>query len=264
MQSSSVSQTISLINRDSGFSDNQMAYRLALMMEKYPPSPQIQSIPTLDITERENLIDEVRNTLSVSQNAQTTEDYRRTLKEKYLKEYAQKFGLNKPEQTPDMDNSTRVANLIAEKKKTFLQEILQSKERKLPLVNNQTSIPKESENHEAAKKSLIPALMNILVTKGQDTIGGRIYEGISYRLNLLMREGMQRLVVWRKSDNQPAFSAYKVDGKKEYKILHNNLSPEETQKLINFDMRVQQQQQQLPLPPQQQQNDRSPDAPELE
>lgn len=104
--------------------------------------------------------------------------------------------------------------------------------------------------------------MNILMTKGQDTIGGRIYEGISYRLNLMMREGMQRLTVWRKSDNQTAFSAYKVDSKEEYNVVHNNLSPQETQKLINFDMRQQQQQQKSP--PQQQQNDHSSDGPELE
>ncbi|ABA24740.1 conserved hypothetical protein (plasmid) [Trichormus variabilis ATCC 29413] len=263
MQSNLVSETITTINRDSGLSQNQMAYRLALMMERYPPS-SIQSTPALDPTERSNIMAEMKNTLSLSHNARSNEDYRQSLKEKYLKEYAQKFGLNKPEQIPNMDNSTRVKNLIAEKKKTFLQEILQSKERKLPLVNNQTFTPKDNENHEEAKKSLIPALMNILVTKGQDTVGGRIYEGISYRLNLMMREGMQRLVIWRKSDNQSAFSAYKVDAKEEYKILHNNLSPEETQKLINFDMRVQQQQQQLPSPPQQQQNDRSPDGPELE
>ncbi|MCL6755204.1 hypothetical protein KBT16_31225 [Nostoc sp. CCCryo 231-06] len=259
MQSSSVAQTITIINRNSGFSDNQMAYRLALMMEKYPPlSQSIHSTPALDTTGRENLIHQMRNTLSVSQNAQTTEEYRRSLKQKYYQEYVQKFGLSQTEQIPDMDNSTRVENLIAERKKTFLEQILQSQGRKLPLVDYQTSKPKESENHEAAKKSLIPALMNILMTKGQDTVSGRIYEGISYRLNLLMREGMQRLTVWRKSDNQSAFSAYKVDGKEEYNIINNHLSPQETQKLINFDIRQQQEQQQP------QQNERSPDGPELD
>ncbi|MEJ1934416.1 hypothetical protein WDZ92_29830 [Nostoc sp. NIES-2111] len=258
MQSSSVSETITTINRESGLSDNQLAYRLALWMEKYPPSPSIT--PALETTERESIMAEMRNTLSLSHNAQSTEDYRQSLKEKYLKEYTQKFGLAQAEKTP-LDNSTRVENLIAERKKTFLQQILQSKERKLPFVDHQTSIPKENENHEEAKKSLIPALMNILVTKGQDTIGGRIYEGISYRLNLMMREGMQRLVVWRKSDNQSAFSAYKVDGKEEYNVIHNNLSQQETQKLINFDIRQKQQQK---SPPQQQQNDHSPDGPELE
>ncbi|WP_341531727.1 hypothetical protein WKK05_39110 (plasmid) [Nostoc sp. UHCC 0302] len=260
MQSSSVAQTITLINRNSGFSDNQMAYRLALIMEKFPPSPSIT--PALDPTERENLISEMRNTLSVSQNAQTTESYRRSLKEKYLKEYTQKLGLGQIEQTTDIDNSTRVENLIAERKKTFLQEILQSQGRKLPLVEHHLPSPKETENNEVVKKSLIPALMNIIVTKGQDTIGGRIYEGISYRLNLLMREGMQRLTVWRKSDNQSAFSAYKTDSSEEYKVIHNHLSIEETQKLINFDIRQQQPPPQPP--PQQKQNEQSPDGPELD
>ncbi|MDZ8066217.1 MAG: hypothetical protein RMY64_11350 [Nostoc sp. DedQUE08] len=260
MQSSSVAETITIINRNSGFSDNQLAYRLALMMEKHPPSPSIT--PALDPTQRENIIGEVRNTLSVSRNAQSTEDYRQSLKEKYYQEYAQKFGLNKSEETPDTDNSTRVEDLINEKKKTFLQQILETKGRKLPFVDSQQSKSVETENNQVIKKSLIPALMNIIVTKGQDTIGGRVYEGMAYQLNLLMREGMQRLTVWRKSDNQSAFSAYKVDDKEEYKVIHNHLSPQETQKLINFDIRVQQQQQQRP--PQQQQNERSPDGPELD
>lgn len=129
-----VSSSITTINRDSGLSDNQLAYRLALMMEKYPPSPSITPTPALDTTERESIMAEMRNTLSLTQNAQSAEDYRQSLKEKYLKEYAQKFGLNKSEQTTDISKSTRVENLIAQKKKTFLQEILQSKERKLPLL----------------------------------------------------------------------------------------------------------------------------------
>ncbi|MBD2525585.1 hypothetical protein [Nostoc sp. FACHB-133] len=258
MQSSSVAETITIINRNSGFSDNQMAYRLALMMEKHPPSPSIT--PALEPTQRENLIGEVRNTLDLSRNAQTTEDYRQSLKEKYYQEYAQKFGLNKSEETPDINNSTRVEDLINEKKKTFSQQILETKGRKLPFVDSQQSKSVETENNEVAKKSLIPALMNIIVTKGQDTIGGRVYEGMAYQLNLLMREGMQRLTVWRKSDNQSAFSAYKVDTNEEYKVIHNHLSPQETQKLINFDIRVQQQQ----PPPQQQQNERSSDGPELD
>lgn len=258
MQSSSVAQTITIINRNSGFSDNQMAYRLALMMEKHPPSPSIT--PALDPTQRKNIISDVRNTLSVSQNAQTTEEYRLELKQKYYQEYAQKFSLNKSEETPDIDNSTRVEDLIDEKKKTFLQQILKTKGRKLPFVDSQQSKSVETENNEVVKKSLIPALMNIIVTKGQDTIGGRVYEGMAYQLNLLMREGMQRLTVWRKSDNQSAFSAYKAGVSEEYKVIQNNLSPQETQKLIEFDQK-QRQQQQLP---QQQQNEQSPDGPELD
>ncbi|MHC0067384.1 hypothetical protein ACWATR_31480 [Nostoc sp. UIC 10890] len=256
MQSNSVAETITIINRNSGFSDNQMVYRLALMMEKHPPSPSIT--PALEPTQRENIIGEVRNTLSLTQNAQSTEEYRRSLKQKYYQEYAQKFGLGQTEQIPDMENSTRVEDLINEKKKTFLQQILETKGRKLPFVDSQQSKSVESENDEVAKKSLIPALMNIIVTKGQDIIGGRVYEGMAYQLNLLMREGMQRLTIWRKSDNQSAFSAYKVEEEEEYKVIHNHLSPQEIQKLINFDIRVQQQQ------PPPQQNERSPDGPELD
>lgn len=259
MQSSSVVETISSINRNSGYSNNQLAYRLALMMEKFPPS-SIQSTPVLDTQERSHIIDQMRNTLSISQNAQSTEDYRQALKDKYLKEYSQKFGLSqgeKGEQTPSISNSTRVENLIAEKKKTFLQQMLQSK-RKLHEVDSQQPTPVESEQNEAAKKSLIPALMNILMTKGQDTVAGRVYEGISYRLNLLMREGIQRLSVWRKSDNQTAFSAYKVDGKEEYNVIQNNLSPEETQKLINFEKIQRQQSQSQPQPEQQQEHRQIP------
>jgi hypothetical protein len=256
MQSSSVAETITTINRNSGFSDNQMAYRLALMMEKYPLSQSIHSISALDPTQRENIIGEVRNTLSVSQNAQSTEDYRLSLKQKYYQEYAQKLGLGQADTIED--NSARVENLVNERKKTFLDQILQSQERKLPLVEHQKLSPNETENNQVIKKSLIPALMNIIVTKGQDTIGGRVYEGMAYQLNLLMREGMQRLTVWRKSDNQSAFSAYKVGEEEEYKVIYNHLSPQEIQKLINFDIRVQQQQQQPP------QKEQSPDGPELD
>lgn len=256
MQSSSVAETITIINRNSGFSDNQLAYRLALMMEKYPLSQSIHSTSALDSTERENIIHQMRNTLDLSQNAQTTEEYRLSLKQKYYQEYAQKLGLGQADTIED--NSARVENLVNERKKTFLDQILQSQGRKLPLVEHQKLSPNETENNQVVKKSLIPALMNIIVTKGQDTIGGRVYEGMAYQLNLLMREGMQRLTVWRKSDNQSAFSAYKVDAKEEYKVIHNHLSAQETQKLINFDIRVQQQQ------PPQQQNERSPDGPELD
>jgi uncharacterized protein YdiU (UPF0061 family) len=258
MQSNSVSQTISLINRDSSLSDNQLAYRLALMMEKYPhtPSQSIQSTPALNTTEQENIISEMRTTLSLTQNVQSTEDYRRSLKNKYLKEYTQKLGLSQAD-TPE-HNSSRVENLINEKKNTFLQQMLDEEGALLPLVDSQQPTPKESENNEVVKKSLIPALMNIVMTKGHNTNGGRIYEGIAYRLQLLMREGMQRLTVWRKSDNQSAFSAYKTDSNEEYKVIHNNLSLQETQKLIDFDIRQQQQQ------PQQQQNERSPDGLELD
>ncbi|MBD2504999.1 hypothetical protein [Anabaena azotica] len=258
-----VTETITTINRDSGLSHNQMAYRLALMMEKYPPQASIQPNPVLDTKERDNIITEMRNTLSLSQNAQTTEEYRRSLKDKYLQEYRQKFSLVQAEKTP-LNNSTRVDKLVAERKKTFLEKMLQSKGRNLPLVNRQQPTPVESEQNQTAKKSLIPALMNIIVTRGIDTNDGRVYEGNFYRLHLLMRQGMQRLNVWRKSDNQSAFSAYKVDGKEEYKVIHNNLSPQETQKLINFNIKQREQQSQPQPQPQPEQNNQSLDGPEMD
>lgn len=72
---------------------------------------------------------------------------------------------------------------------------------------------------------------------------------------------MQRITVWRKSDNQSAFSAYKVDGKEEYNVIHNNLSPQETQRFINFEQKHQdEQKQQLSPPPP---NLQSEDEPEI-
>lgn len=262
MSSSSLTETITNINRDSGLSHNQMAYRLALMMEKFPPS-SIQATPVLDSTARANIISEMRNTLSLSHNAQTTEEYRRSLKDKYLQEYRQKFGLGQA-QTPLANNSTRVNNLIDERKKTFLRQMLQSKGRKLHEVDSPQPT-KESENHEVAKKSLIPALMKIIVTRGQDTTDGRVYDGKAYRLQLLMQQGMQLLSVWRKNSNQSAFTAQKDDNSVDYKVTHNDLSNEETDKLINFDQKQRQQEQSPPQSqPQPEQNNPSLDGPEMD
>ncbi|MBD2505530.1 hypothetical protein [Anabaena azotica] len=261
MSSSLVSETITTINRDSGLSHNQMAYRLALMMEKFPPS-SIQSTPVLDSAKRDNIISEMRNTLSLSHNAQTTEEYRRSLKDKYLQEYRQKFGLTQTEKTP-LNNSTRVENLVNERKKTFLQQMLQSKGRKLHEVDSQQPT-KESQNHEVVKKSLIPALMKIIVTRGIDTTDGRVYDGKAYRLQLLMQQGMQLLSVWRKNSNQSAFTAQKDDNSVDYKVTHNDLSNEETDKLINFDQKQRQQEQSQPPQSQPQQQQTSPDGPEMD
>jgi len=241
--SSSVAETINIINRDSGLSDNQLAYRLALMMEKFPPS-SIQTTPVLDTKERETIMGEMRNILSLSQKRESTEDYRLSLKEKYLKEYTEKYGLNKGGQTPEISNSQRIEDLIANRKKTFLQEILQSKGRKLPNVNRPVATS-ESNNPSVAKKSLIPALMNIIDTRGQETNDGRVYEGKFYKLQLLIQQGMQLLSVWRNNSNQSAFTAQKADSSLDYQVTHNDLSSEETDKLINFDQKQRQQERQL-------------------
>lgn len=192
--SNSLQETVSTINRDSGISNNMMAYRLALIMEKH--SSQLQSTTTLDASERENLQGELRTALS--QKAQSTEDYRQNLKQKYYTEYLEKFGVTQQSSVaPQQDNSTRVENLIADKKKTFLQQIFESGEQKLPLGQRVKTpdivpevIPKENNVSpvidELAEKSLIKAVMRTVMTMGKDTEQGRIYEGIAYRLQLFI------------------------------------------------------------------------------
>lgn len=244
--SNSVVETLSIINRETGLSDNIMAYRLALIMEKN--SSVIQPTTTLDPTERENFQSELKTTLSLSKNTQTTEDYRQALKNKYYEEYLQKFGVNKQAQAPlPEQNNSRIENLIAQKKKTFLQQIFESKQRNLPLApqQNQKISPQpegRSENNavspvgdEITIKSLIPAIMKTVVTMGKDTNTGRIYEGIAYRLQLWMKEGMQLVSVKRKNGTpENAFTAYKEDDSTQFKTGENNLTDEEAQRIINF------------------------------
>jgi hypothetical protein len=242
--STSVMEIISTVNRGSGLSNNMMAYRLALIMEKNPP--EVQSTSTLDTSERESIQADLRT--SLSKNTQNIEDYRQNLQKKYYTEYLNKFAANQQQSTaPQQDNSTRVENLIAEKKKIFLQQIFESGKQKLPLgqrVNSPEKVPEviQPDNNvspvqdEVIKKSLIPAVMKTVVTMGKDTENqGRIYEGIVYRLQLLMKEGMQLVSVKRKSGKpEEAFTAYKDDSN-EFKITQNNLSEEETNRLIAFD-----------------------------
>lgn len=249
--SNSLQETVSNINRDSGISNNMMAYRLALFLEKHPPS--LQSTTTLDASERENLQSELRTTLS--QNLQNIENYRQNLKQKYYTEYLEKFAVTQQSSvTSQLDNSARVENLIAQKKNTFLQQIFESGVQKLPLgqrvskekreqealSKEENNINKSKENNvlpaiDIAEKSLIKAVMRTVMTMGKDTEQGRIYEGIAYRLQLFIKEGMQLLSVHRKTGNpETAFTAYKDDSN-EFKITQNNLSHTETNRLIAFD-----------------------------
>lgn len=250
--SNSLQETVSTINRDSGISNNMMAYRLALIMEKH--SSQLQSITTLDASERENLQGEMKTVLS--QNAQSTEDYRQNLRQKYYTEYLNKFAVTQQSSiTSQPDNSARVENLIAQKKNTFLQQIFESGVQKLPLgqrvskdereqealSKEENNINKSRENNvspaidKIAEKSLIKAVMRTVMTMGKDTEQGRIYEGIAYRLQLFIKEGMQLLSVHRKTGNpETAFTAYKDDSN-EFQITQNNLSHLETNRLIAFD-----------------------------
>ncbi|WP_375511930.1 hypothetical protein [uncultured Nostoc sp.] len=247
----SLQETVSNINRDSGISNNMMAYRLALFLEKHPPS--LQSTTTLDASERENLQSELRTTLS--QNLQNIENYRQNLKQKYYTEYLNKFAVTQQSSVASQpDNSARVENLIAQKKNTFLQQIFELGVQKLPLgqrvskdEREQEALSKEEDNInksrennvspaiDIAEKSLIKAVMRTVMTMGKDTEQGRIYEGIAYRLQLFIKEGMQLLSVHRKTGNpKTAFTAYKDDSN-EFKITQNNLSHTETNRLIAFD-----------------------------
>lgn len=249
--SHSLQETVSNINRDSGISNNMMAYRLALIMEKH--SSHLQSTTTLDVYERENLQGELRTALS--QNAQNIEDYRQNIKQKYYTEYLNKFAVTQQSSiTSQPDNSARVENLIAQKKNTFLKQIFELGVQKLPLGQRvskeereqqtgskaQNNINKSRENNVSsainiAEKSLIKAVMRTVMTMGKDTEQGRIYEGIAYRLQLFIKEGMQLLSVHRKTGNpETAFTAYKDDSN-EFQITQNNLSYAETNRLIAFD-----------------------------
>ncbi|MBW4456336.1 MAG: hypothetical protein KME55_28590 [Nostoc indistinguendum CM1-VF10] len=249
--SNSLQETVSNINRDSGISNNMMAYRLALFLEKHPPS--LQSTTTLDASERENLQSELRTTLS--QNLQNIENYRQNLKQKYYTEYLEKFAVTQQSSvTSQPDNSRRVENLIAQKKNTFLLQVFESGVQKLPLGQRvskeereqrtgseaQNNINQLRENNvspgiDIAEESLIKAVMRTVMTMGKDTEQGRIYEGIAYRLQLFIKEGMQLLSVYRKTGNpKTAFTAYKDDSN-EFKITQNNLSHTETNRLIAFD-----------------------------
>lgn len=249
--SNSLQETVSNINCDSGISNNMMAYRLALFLEKHPPL--LQSTTTLDASERENLQSELRTTLS--QNLQNIENYRQNLKQKYYTEYLDKFAVTQQSSvTSQPDNSARVENLITQKKNTFLQQIFESGVQKLPLGQRvskeereqqtgskaQKNINKFRENNVSpainiAEKSLIKAVMRTVMTMGKDTEQGRIYEGIAYRLQLFIKEGMQLLSVHRKTGNpETAFTAYKDDSN-EFQITQNNLSYSETNRLIAFD-----------------------------
>lgn len=249
--SNSLQETVSNINRNSGISNNMMAYRLALFLEKHPPS--LQSTTTLDASERENLQSELRTALS--QNSQNVENYRQNLKQKYYTEYLNKFAVTQQSSVASQpDNSARVENLIAQKKNTFLQQIFELGVQKLPLgqrvskdereqealSKEENNINKSRENNvspaiDIAEKSLIKAVMRTVMTMGKDTEQGRIYEGIAYRLQLFIKEGMQLLSVHRKTGNpETAFTAYKDDSN-EFQITQNNLSYSETNRLIAFD-----------------------------
>ncbi|WP_414529380.1 hypothetical protein [Nodularia chucula] len=233
-------ETINSINRVRGVSNNMMAYRLSLIMQQAkenatPLATENQALPQ----ERQ---EELTQLLSKSPATQNLEDFRQKLKDRYYSEYLSKFEARLGVESRKQDTPTRVERLIAEKKSQFLQ-MQKSKLEEKP-DHNQSKASREinsrlPEQSEATNKLLIPAMMGLVVAKGQNTDERtRIYEGVRYKLQLLMKEGKQFLSINRK-DRKPekAFSAYKNDNDKysQFNILENNLSEQETQGIIEFN-----------------------------
>ncbi|GAX38818.1 hypothetical protein [Nodularia sp. NIES-3585] len=235
----SVIETINSINRVRGVSNNMMAYRLSLVMQQAkenstPLATENQALPQ----ERQ---EELTKLLSKSPTT-NLEDFRQNLKDRYYSEYLAKFSSLlgvESEKQDTQDTPTRVERLIAEKKSHFLQ-MQQSKLEEKPDHNKSKASPEIGslpEQSEATKKLLIPAMMGLVVAKGQNTDERtRIYEGVRYKLQLLMKEGKQFLSINRK-DRKPekAFSAYKNDKDSQFKILENNLTEQETHGIIEFN-----------------------------
>lgn len=240
----SVIETINSINSGS-ISNNMMAYKLSLIMQKAKDQPVLAE----DNQTPQEPQQELTKLLSKSNPAHNIEEFRRKLKDKYYAEYLTKFESKLNAQSPqEQDTSTRIERLIAEKKSQFLPlqqsklEALFEQPEQPPTPSTATpEIPSTQYTHspekdETAKKFLIPAIMGIIVAQGQtaDDDKSRIYEGVKYRLQLLIKEGMQFLSIHRQDKNPgKAFSAYK-DGNNEFRILENNLTTHETQDLIHL------------------------------
>lgn len=230
-------ETINSINRVRGISNNMMAYRLSKIMQQAPKStPLITENQTL----RQERQEELSKLLSKSSTNQNLEDFRQNLKNRYYSEYLSKFEAKLGVESQKKDTPTRVERLIAEKKSQFLQ-MQESKLEEKPDHNQSQAIPEIDsslpEQSQVTNKLLIPAMMGLVVAKGQNTDERtRLYEGVRYKLQLLMKEGMQFLSINRK-DRKPekAFSAYKNDQDSQFNILENNLTDEETQGIIELN-----------------------------
>ncbi|MBD2303267.1 hypothetical protein H6G80_30120 [Nostoc sp. FACHB-87] len=234
-----VIETISTVNRDSGFSNNIMAYRLGLIMESNPPTPSLVNEPQHQ-RDRLQIQDELRTTLT--QKSQQTEAYKQNLKNKYYQDYLQKFGVTQQSNVAESNTSNRVDKLIEIRKQSYVQRFLNAgrKQYKSTVKQQPQEPPKiQTAETETVKTSLISAAINTVITKGKDTEQGRVYDGIIYRLQLLAQEGMQRINIIRKQGKQGlAFSAHKDDGN-EFNVTLDKLSLEEKNRLIAFDRQVQ-------------------------
>lgn len=248
METTSVIDTISTLNSSTGISNNMMAYRLSLIMEYAKQNP-IESTNTPE--KREDTQEELGKLLST--DTPSIEEYRQSLKNQFLLEYLNKFGVDKAESETKAETKaqtqsptpTRVENLIAQKKEQFLNQMLEAQKPNTSWLQretnniskvNETSSDNELDNSPSAPNDLIPAVMGTVIAKGEDTKNqGRVYEGVAYRLQLLIQEGMQLLRIHRKNDQSKAFEAYKDDDISEFKVIENNLTPSETQNIIEFD-----------------------------
>ncbi|MDB9368333.1 hypothetical protein PN456_05085 [Nodularia spumigena CS-586/05] len=231
-------EKINEINRVSGISNNMMAYRLSLLMQQ--AKENFTPLATENQTSPEERQEELSKLLSKSPATENVEDFKQKLKDRYYSEYLSKLEEKLGVESHKQDTATRVERLIAEKKSQFL-EMQQSKLAQKPVQNQSKASPEIDsslpEQGEATNKLLIPAMMGLVVAKGQNTDEkNRIYEGVRYKLQLLMKEGKQFLSINRK-DKKPekAFSAYKNHKDSQFKVLENNLTDEETQGIIAFN-----------------------------
>jgi hypothetical protein len=247
-----IRETIASVNRDSGVTNNMMAYRLSIVIEASGASIKPNAI--IDEQQRQNSQSELRKILTT--NTQGIEQYRQDLKQKYLSEYLTNFGatFDATQQSQEMKpvEVSRVDKLIASRKDAFIQEIIESSKEVKPTsissvnksdVNRQPEAVQADKSHlsqpdEVTKKTLIPAVLETIIAKGENTPNGRSYEGVFYKLQLLIEKGKQLVNIERKNDQngeREAFLAYKDSTNNEFTITKNNLSPEEVQTLITFN-----------------------------
>lgn len=231
-------ETINSINRVRGVSNNMMAYRLSLIMQQAKENSTPLATENQALSQEHQ--EEFTKLLSKSPATQNVEDFRQKLKDRYYSEYLSKFEAKLSVESQKQDTPTRVERLIAEKKSQFLQ-MQKSKLEEKPDHNQSKASPEIDsslpEQSEATNKLLIPAMMGLIVAKGQNTDERtRIYEGVRYKLQLLMKEDKQFLSINRK-DRKPekAFNAYKNDKNSQFKILENNLTEQETHGIIEFN-----------------------------
>uniref|UniRef100_UPI00082E5423 hypothetical protein n=1 Tax=Anabaena sp. (strain CA / ATCC 33047) TaxID=52271 RepID=UPI00082E5423 len=252
---------INSINTGSGISNNMMAYRLSLIMQQAKDQPVLVDNNQNPQEHQE----ELRKLLSKSHPTHNIEEFRRNLKHKYYLEYLHKFESKLNTQSPEPNASTRIERLIAEKKSQFLPIQLSKLERteslsaldaqNIPAVIEQTSSQpvlevqniqpaqryiRSPEEDETTKKYFIPAIMGLIASKGQSKDdNSRTYESAKYTLHFLIQEGTQFLSVHRKhSQPKKAFSAYNDENHRDFRVLENNLQPQEIHGFIQVYQRT--------------------------